>query len=183
LPRPASQWLRAVDQGAFGTLAEASAALSRLTAVPDRISATTRGMALALSVVGFASASAGLGGLLTHLTRLVPIGLPAFAPAELGVIGGAALSLIWAFTLRSGFWLRAFGIAVVTPDGVEVSRRRAVGRAALAWSWAPCHLLATTYGGPVVALALLSIAGVFYAAARPERGLHDHLAGTYLVPK
>jgi hypothetical protein len=99
------------------------------------------------------------------------------------VIGCAVLSLIWAFTLRSGFWLRAFGIAVVTADGAEASRLRAVGRAALAWSWAPCQILATTYGGPVVAIAFLRIAGVLYAAARPERGLHDHLAGTYLVPK
>jgi hypothetical protein len=100
-----------------------------------------------------------------------------------GLIGCAALGLVWALALRSGIWLRAFGIAVVTPDGNEVSRLRAVWRAALAWSWVPAQLLWAGHAVPLLLVAAAKLVGLCYAAAHPERGIQDRLAGTHLVSR
>src|SRR5262249_31453005 len=99
------------------------------------------------------------------------------------LIASAALALASAFAFRSGAWLRAFGIAVVTQDGVEASRLRAVCRAAVAWSWVPIQVMATALGWPLVSVAILKVAGLFYAADNPTRGLQDRIARTYLVPR
>jgi hypothetical protein len=100
-----------------------------------------------------------------------------------GLIGSAVLGLFWAGVWRSGVWLRAFGLAVVTPDGREASRLRAVWRAAVPWSWVPVQLVFVAYGGPLLLIAVAKLAGLFYAADHPERGIQDRLAGTYLVPR
>ncbi len=100
-----------------------------------------------------------------------------------GRIGCAVLGLLSACALRSGVWLRAFGVAVVTSDGVEVSRVRAVWRAVAAWSWVPLHVVAATIGHGQGGVALLTVAGLASAAFSPPRGWQDRLAGTYIVPR
>ncbi|MGQ0736325.1 MAG: protein kinase domain-containing protein [Acidobacteriota bacterium] len=61
----------------------------------------------------------------------------------------ACLSCFGAFLFRSGFVFRALGIAVVRPDGREVSRLRALWRSTVAW--APLAITPVTMialGGP-----------------------------------
>jgi hypothetical protein len=107
-------------------------------------------------------------------------------------------ALLLAPLLRGGLLLRLTGIAVQTVHGDPAGRVRCLGRALIAWS--PCLsfavilLIALLVGVPipggeagriVMALALsgIALAGAVSAVARPERGLADRLAGTFLVPR
>jgi hypothetical protein len=116
-----------------------------------------------------------------------------------GVKGGiqllGALGLICigcAALFRDGPLYRILGIAIVRPDGRNVSRLQAIARATLTWLPA--------IGGAVViwvflptgsirvwpvivgaVLAATMAAVAIHAALHPERGLADRLAGTYLV--
>ena len=106
----------------------------------------------------------------------------------------AALGLLSAVIFRGGLQLRSFGMAVVTSRGADVSRLRALARAAIAWS--PVSVgVAGLLRSPGSALSdstemiasaaslLLLFAGAIYAARHPDRGLQDRLAGTRLVPR
>lgn len=99
----------------------------------------------------------------------------------------AMVAMVLAFVARGGAMLGAFGIAVVTRNGKEVSRWRALGRAAVAWL--PMVAATALTFGPwrvrpaAVALAGLFFAGAAYAVVRPSRGLQDLVARTFLVPR
>jgi len=110
-------------------------------------------------------------------------GLLFSTPAVAGAMGSGVLGLVCAFALRSGAWLRSLDVAVVTREGREVSRLRAAGRAALAWSWVPLQLVVGPYAAATVGIKLLTIASLLDAAFHPARGVHDRIAGTYLVPR
>ncbi|HYN09672.1 MAG TPA: protein kinase [Vicinamibacterales bacterium] len=187
LPLSVTTLLGALERRAFGSLAEAATALDELKARPDRLTPSIRGMALALGVVVYQFTSDALGRLLANeVLPALPFARFGQVPLTVqtaGLVGCAALGLLWAFALRGGFWLRGFGIAVVTTDGAEVSRLRAVSRAAIVWCWVPAQLLATGYGGPLLGIVVLRLGGLLYAAVHPERGLQDRIAGTYLVPR
>jgi hypothetical protein len=88
--------------------------------------------------------------------------------------------------------LRALGLAVVGPDGAEVSRPRSFYRATIAFG----PILAgypLTNGIPfglsradavaLVMLVLIFIAGAGFAFLHPRRGLQDRLARTYVVAR
>ena len=102
------------------------------------------------------------------------------------------LGLLSALLFRGGLVLRWLGIAVVTGDGTEVSRSRALWRSVIAWS--PCaaviviapifSFLSSSIYIPIIGVLLaVSLIGIVAAAVDPERGLQDRLAGTYLVPR
>jgi hypothetical protein len=108
----------------------------------------------------------------------------------------AVLGLLSAALSRGGILLRLAGIGVVTSAGAEVTRARAFARAVVSWilflpfGVAAFRLVAATVRGSpsepspwVLAPLLLWLAGVGWAAYDPQRGLQDHLAGTYLVPR
>jgi uncharacterized RDD family membrane protein YckC len=180
-PLSVSKTLRRLKDGGFDTLTDVVASLSVLQSQPDRVTHRRRGMTLGLGVVVYLLMSNVLGSLIfQHLPSSARLSLTLHGA---GLIGCGTLGLLAAFVLRSGVWLRAFCVAVVTPDGVEASRLRAVYRAAVAWSWVPVQLAAVAYGGPLLAVFLLKVGGLFYAADHPVRGLQDRLAGTYLVPR
>jgi eukaryotic-like serine/threonine-protein kinase len=186
-PLSVSACLRMLERGGFGTLSEISTALAELQARPDRVTSISRGMTLGLGAVVYLLTSDVLGrilinGLFPHVMPHV-LGRLSLTVSGAGLIGCAALSLVSALTFRSGVWLRAFGIAVVTPEGREVSRLRAVWRAALVWSWVPAQLLWAGHAVPVVLIVAAKLVGLCYAADHPERGIQDRLAGTYLVPR
>jgi len=186
-PLSVSTCLRTLERGGFGTLSEISTVLAELQARPDHVTSTSRGMTLGLWAVVYLLASDALGGVLVsgvfpHVAPQV-LGRLSLTASGAGLIGSSVLGLVWAVALRSGLWLRAFGVAVVTPDGKEVSRLRAVWRALLAWSWVPAQLLWAGHAVPVVLIAAAKLVGLFYAADHPERGIQDRLAGTYLVPR
>jgi hypothetical protein len=133
---------------------------------------------LGISVACYWFGTAPLGGL---IASGLSIGI--LRSYEVGLLSCFVLGVVWAFALRSGAVLHALDIAVVTGDGQEASRIRSAARAALAWSWVPVQVFAPSYGGPMFAILLLKMIGVAYAADHPDRGLHDRLAGTYLVPR
>jgi hypothetical protein len=188
-PLSASDFLRSLDRQTFTTLPDIVKALEELVAQPDRVTQRQRGMALALGflvfwfgagVVWTALASGPLGSWVREIS-----GRFGLAPRHIADLGSALLGVLWACVLGSGFWLWAFRIAVVTPDGRQASRLRATGRAVLAWSWVPIQVLALAYGWIVIsgALGLVKLIGLAWAVDHPERGPHDRLAGTYLVPR
>jgi len=110
----------------------------------------------------------------------------------------AVFGLVFAFALRSGLFLRAFGMAVVDVQGRSASRLRATWRALLTWAPAAAiAIIAFSYGvlidvpksqqHPVwTTLALMAagifVAGAIFAALRPTRAWQDRLAGTFVVP-
>ena len=178
LPLTASRVLRRLATGDFATLREFGTALNQSQTRLDRVTRERRGMALAISVACHWFGAAPLGGLLVSSLTLGTL-----RSYDVGLLSCFVLGIAWAFALRSGAVLHAFDIAVVTADGQEASRIRSAARAALAWSWVPVQVAAASYGGPSFAILLLKLIGVAYAADHPDRGLHDRLAGTYLVPR
>jgi RDD family len=81
------------------------------------------------------------------------------------------------------------GIAVVTKNGRKAGRLRLLWRAA--WAWMPIWLafgLGVVVHSPgddhfVAAGLMVGLGMCILAVRRPERGLQDRLAGTYLVPR
>jgi len=105
-----------------------------------------------------------------------------------------ALSVAAAGLFRSGVLLRLFGIAIVTTGGERASRLRTLWRALLAWApLAGCIYFAfisrpsLTWERHPAALTALAVSGALFVGGamvsiwRPERGLQDRLAGTWLV--
>jgi hypothetical protein len=134
----------------------------------------------------------------TRTAILVMLVFPAAALLASGLV-----ALVSAFVGRGGLLLRLLGLAVVGRDGGEVSRVRALARAAVAWS--PIFLLAAyaaatgllaRLGSPgsgldAVLVPYAAFAGAFGALAagaaaaiiRPERGWADRILGTWIVPR
>jgi hypothetical protein len=125
-------------------------------------------------------------------TEIVTLALLGAMP-YFGFLGIAPLLL--AFVFRGGLILRLFGIAVVDAAGDEVSRWRALLRAALIWSpWTAFVLLPpsaalTLVVSPALACMILGtfgfvmVAGMLWSIVEPARGVQDRLAQTYLVPR
>jgi hypothetical protein len=120
------------------------------------------------------------------VTALLGLGLG--VPFVLGLISAAAV--------RGGLLSRLVGLAVVGRDGREIGRGRSILRVVLAWlpvrvwaAWlgpAPIERSLALPFSPLVpaAMALCVLAaGALWAIARPSRGPHDWLAGTWVVPR
>ena len=98
-----------------------------------------------------------------------------------------------ALLFRGGLLLHGLGIVVVTSNGCNVSRLRMLWRSFLTWSpLLLIHLLIYErflfweVPGPlwlILTSMILFIAGAVWAVAKPDRGLQDYLAGTWLVPR
>jgi eukaryotic-like serine/threonine-protein kinase len=113
----------------------------------------------------------------------------------------AVFGILAPLLFRGGILMRALGIAVVTRTGEELSPLRAAGRGLIAWlplialvallfrinpqryglsdSWQQFPLTIVA----VAALGMIALGGVLWAVLRPERGLQDRIAGTWLVPR
>jgi hypothetical protein len=187
LPLSASSVLHRLGRGEFQTPGQVAVALTGLRSRPDRVTRRQRGMALALGVVSYLVGVRWLGEFFTVLVgwTLGP-SIHVLADARtMGLVLSAILGLATAVVWRSGFWLRAFGIAIVSPNGREVSRLRALGRSALVWSWVPAEVLLAWLGVPAVGvvITIALIGALAYAADHPDRGLQDRLTGTYLAPR
>ena len=177
LPLAASNYMRVLEAGAFETLSDAAESLLRQQNRPDRITGEVRGFTLALGALSYLLLSDALGSV------VVRSGLSFVTPQWVGPIGFGVLALLSAFVLRSGVWLRSFDIAVVTRDGMEASRLRSAGRAALAWSWVPLQVAFGSYAVIDITIGVVTLVGLLAATAHPTRGFQDRLAGTYLVPR
>ena len=143
-------------------------------------------MALAAGVLTYVIAGGWLGALVA--VALSPVAdLRSLSPQLVSILAASSctgLALGWAALLRGGFWLRTFGIAVITADGTQVSRHRAVFRAAVSWGSVLAATLANSFGAPSLALAIGvgQFVAILHAIDHPAQGFHDRLAGTHLVP-
>ena len=186
LPVSVRRLLHRLTRAEFDSLAEVVFTLDYLERQPDRVTAQRRGMALALSVVTHVVS-------VVLMVRVLTLGAMrewgsasgVMPPADLALALVASLSILTAVVWRGGFWLRMLGIAVVTVNGTPISGPQAGVRALVAWSWVPVQVIGHAQGaGLLVLVAVVAkVAGLVTAAERPERGLHDQLVGTYLVPR
>ncbi|MDB6152519.1 MAG: pknH 2 [Chthoniobacteraceae bacterium] len=125
-----------------------------------------------------------------HAAFLIPLGIGAVILAA-----GAFLGLIWAAIAGTPPLLRLNDLAIVGADGRTASRVRVLVRGLLGWS--PIFIagvamaMAPTLQGETFRLAVeiaiaalaLALGGTLWSLHRLERGPHDYLAGTWLVPR
>jgi uncharacterized RDD family membrane protein YckC len=117
------------------------------------------------------------------------------AAAWILVMCSAVPSLIAALLFRGGLVLRALGLTIVRNDGESASRFRIFWRSLVAWS--PLLILTLIVSRSIPMLeglsleqailmsngAILGTGVLLWAALLPERGLHDRVAGTCLIPR
>jgi uncharacterized RDD family membrane protein YckC len=105
-------------------------------------------------------------------------------------------SIVSSIALPGGVATRLIGLAVVTRDGNEIGRVRSLARTLIAWAPILVWLLLLPnpivmgFGPasplPVLAVSLAfgaMIAGVAWTIVATDRGLHDRIAGTWVVPR
>jgi eukaryotic-like serine/threonine-protein kinase len=107
------------------------------------------------------------------------------------------LSIVSSLIVPGGLFTRMLGHAVVTRNGDEIGRMLSLGRVLVAWAPAIAWLLYLASSpkvqgfvptppnpllGTLLTLAALGI-GVVFTIARPQRGPHDWLFGTWVVPR
>jgi hypothetical protein len=102
--------------------------------------------------------------------------------ASIPILASIVCGLISAMAVPGGLVARALRHAVVTRDGHEIGRTRSALRFLIAWSpaiaWLACAGL-PMFGEPRVSPA----GGAAWTIANPERGPHDRIAGTWVVPR
>jgi hypothetical protein len=106
-------------------------------------------------------------------------------------------SIVSSLIVPGGLFTRMLGHAVVTRNGHEIGRMLSLGRVLVAWAPAIAWLLYLASSpkvqgfvpnppnpllGTFLTLAALGI-GVVFTIVRPERGPHDWLFGTWVVPR
>jgi uncharacterized RDD family membrane protein YckC len=97
--------------------------------------------------------------------------------------------IIFGFFLRGGVLLYLFGITIQTAEGDRASRWRCLLRAVATWSSLLVLFLVMATGHKSIGnkllfvLVPLAVVGAIYSVIRPERGIQDRIAGTYLVPR
>jgi uncharacterized RDD family membrane protein YckC len=105
-------------------------------------------------------------------------------------------SIVSSIAVRGGVATRLIGLAVVTRDGNEIGRGRSLARTLIAWAPILAWLvllpnpIVMGFGPaspvPVLAISLAfgaMIAGVVWTIAATDRGLHDRIFGTWVVPR
>jgi eukaryotic-like serine/threonine-protein kinase len=123
-------------------------------------------------------------------------GLVASGFASIPVLVSIVCGLISVLAVPGGLVTRALRHAVVRRDGREIGRARSAIRFLVAWSpalaWIACvgvPMFGEPRVSPDVAFVLGSLAfllmaaGVAWTIANPGRGPHDHIAGTWVVPR
>ena len=116
--------------------------------------------------------------------------------AGLGSLMSLFFSIVSSIAVPGGVATRLIGIAVVTRDGNEIGRLRSLARTLIAWGpilpWLVLVPNPIVMGfGPASPLPVLFIslafgamtAGVVWTIAAADRGLHDRIAGTWVVPR
>jgi hypothetical protein len=123
----------------------------------------------------------------------------ALAGISLATMGGtfiavAVFAFVGALVTGTGFTFRPTGTALVNRRGQPISRIRALWRTAVAWSPVVALVFAFKLGpdifkAGIAVLALhaalngILIAGAIYAWLHPSRGIHDRIAGSWIVPR
>ena len=207
VPLSARRLLNDLRRTRIASVNEIAERLTALEAQPLAVSRLRRAMHLLIS--GLLPAQMALGAIMftVALAEHTTLGRASESTRFQLVIGSTGFfavmlnSLFLTIPSRGGLLLRLLGIAVVDRAGRQISPLRGLVRAAVAWLpvllWGSLLLFGPTTSGPtrevaeaagwviaaVVALMILFMAGVVWAVVRPERGIQDHIAGTWLVPR
>jgi serine/threonine protein kinase len=130
-----------------------------------------------------------------NFSNLTPIVVTSVSAGLLLLI--LLLSIVSSLIVPGGLFTRMLGHAVVTRNGHEIGRMLSLGRVLVAWAPAIAWLLYLASSpkvqgfvpnppnpllGTFLTLAALGI-GVVFTIVRPERGPHDWLFGTWVVPR
>jgi hypothetical protein len=113
------------------------------------------------------------------------------------LVFSAVPALLSTFIARGGALFRVLGIAVVGPDGYEVSRLRGLARSLIAWTPAIAALalvwpFATRWSmeeipvermAPSLVLLTVFVAGAVFALSDQNQGLQDRITRTSLVAR
>jgi hypothetical protein len=123
-------------------------------------------------------------------------GLVANGLASILMLVSIVCGLISVLIVPGGLVTRALRHAVVRRDGREIGRARSAIRFLIAWSpviaWIACAgvpMFGEPRVSPDVAVVvgslafLMMAAGAAWTIANPERGPHDRIAGTWVVPR
>jgi len=119
------------------------------------------------------------------------------ALTSIGVGFVLACSLISSMLVPGGVVTRLQGLAVVSRSGIEIGRWRSFARTFVAWSpsiaWIVFLITSPRIQGlipapaaPILAMSVglgAQLIGAFGTIARPARGVHDWIAGTWVVPR
>jgi uncharacterized RDD family membrane protein YckC len=130
------------------------------------------------------------------------LGVASVGVIALNVMGAVAswmalfCSIVSSIAVSGGAATRMIGLAVVTRDGNQIGRGRSLARTLIAWApilaWLSLlpNPIVMGFGPaspvPVLAISLAfgaMIAGVVWTIAAADRGLHDRIAGTWVVPR
>jgi uncharacterized RDD family membrane protein YckC len=136
---------------------------------------------------------------LEKIRRIEGMFVPLIAGVMSMIIGAliAIWGLIWSVFLPGGPLLRAAGLAAVTRHGRQIGRLRSAVRVLVTWSPAIVlgigqhfyfeitgdNLFQTAAWWLAVGTLLPLVFGALWTVAHPERGLHDRLTGTWIVPR
>jgi uncharacterized RDD family membrane protein YckC len=114
----------------------------------------------------------------------------------MGSLLGLFCSIVSSIAVPGGAATRIIGLAVVTRDGNQIGRGRSLARTLIAWAPILAWLILLPnpivmgFGPasplPVLATSLVfgaMIAGVVWTIAAADRGLHDRIVGTWVVPR
>jgi uncharacterized RDD family membrane protein YckC len=116
--------------------------------------------------------------------------------AAMATLPALFCTIVSSIAVPGGVATRLIGLAVVTRDGKEIGRLRSLARTLI--GWAPILVWLVLLPNPIVmgfgpaspvpelAISLAfgpMIAGVAWTIAAPNRGLHDRIAGTWVVPR
>ncbi len=173
----------------FESLADLRDELDAAASRPTEISAIRRGIHLAVQVFFL------LPGLLVMFALSSPFNRLAFFPWDLAaILLVPAAWVLWAFAARGGLSFPLAGIALVRKDGRRASRLACGWRAFLVWAAPTLVLSSARYIREVLPDAtnlalglwlgalLLLLGYLALALVLRNRGPHDRLAGTLLVP-
>ena len=186
-------WNSAVMQR--GSLADLRETAAAVTARHPSVSAEEMARASALIAPQIERSARHYEGQGSRLAEAGSVVISTMAALSLTVV--LICGLLSSALVPGGIVTRLLGLAVVTRDGREISRARSVARALVAWlpaivwlayliaspkiqGWVPAP--ASPLLGSALTLAALG-AGAAWAIARPTRGIHDRLAGTWIVPR
>jgi uncharacterized RDD family membrane protein YckC len=112
-------------------------------------------------------------------------GVASWLKVAIDILTGIGVySLLCGLLFRRGTMLRALGLEVVASNGLPAGRWLMFCRGMLTWlPWFVLALLPPSWTVLRLLMFIIIVAGTAYAVLRPERGVQDWLAKTWLVPR
>jgi RDD family len=185
-------WRMAVMQGRLGEVRGLAADITTRHPAVSNDEMSTLSAIVAPEIARISRSRGRDQGTLAGAVAIIVTALTAAATALL-LAAGAVSSLL----VPGGIVTRLLGLAVITRDGREIRRWRSLARTAAAWlpagvwlvylaagpkiqGWVPAPSM--PLAGTSLALGLMAV-GALWTIARPTRGPHDWVTGTWVTPR